>query len=158
MGKLLREWSIDTALIHGGGSSVLALGGPPGGGPILQKRRKMGTRTKGWPLTLSSPGNRKRTLARFYLQDRALSGSGLQKGHLFIDPRTAQPVENKRAAWACASTAATADALSTAFMLMSPDEVKSYCLSHSDVQAMIVIKDQGREPQKDEILRYGHWD
>ena len=158
MGKLLREWSIDTALIHGGGSSVLALGGPPGGDPVLAKRRKMGTRTKGWPLTLSSPGNHKQTLARFYLQDRALSGSGLQKGHLFIDPRTAQPVENKRAAWACASTAATADALSTAFMLMSPDEVNHYCLSHSDVLAMIVMKDQGREPQKDEILRYGHWD
>ena len=143
MAELLREWSIDIALIHGGGSSVLALGCPYG--------------TNGWPVTLSHPGNRKETLACFYLQDRALSGSGLQKGHLFIDPRTAQMVENKRAAWACASTAATADALSTAFMVMAPDEVNHYCLSHSDTLAMIVMEDRRGETKKEKILRYGPW-
>ena len=153
MAELLREWSIDTALIHGGGSSVLALGGPPG--------------TKGWPLTLSSPPRRfasqtrssggKQTLACLYLQDQALSGSGLQKDHLFIDPHTARPVENKRAAWACAPTAATADALSTAFMVMLPDEVKSYCLSHSDVQAIVLTEDRGGEAAKEKVLRYGLW-
>ena len=143
MAELLREWSIDTALIHGGGSSVLALGGPP--------------RTKGWPLTLSSPGSRKQTLARLYLQDQALSGSGLQKDHLFIDPHTARPVENERAAWACAPTAATADALSTAFMVMSPHQVNRYCLRHSGTLAMLVMVGLGVEPQKDKILRYGPW-
>ncbi len=143
MAELLREWSIDTALIHGGGSSVLALGGPPG--------------TKGWPLTLSSPGSRKQTLARLYLQDQALSGSGLQKDHLFIDPHTARPVENKRAAWACAPTAATADALSTTFMVMSPHQINRYCLSHSDTLAMLVMEGRGAELQKDKILRYGPW-
>ena len=143
MAELLREWSIDIALIHGGGSSVLALGCPYG--------------TNGWPVTLSHPGNRKETLACFYLQDRALSGSGLQKGHLFIDPRTAQMVENKRAAWACASTAATADALSTAFMVMTPDEVEQYCQSHPDVTAMVVLEDRDVELRKEKILRYGPW-
>ena len=143
MAELLREWSIDIALVHGGGSSVLALGCPYG--------------TNGWPLTLSSPGNCKQTLACLYLQDQALSGSALQKGHLFIDPHTSQPVENKRAAWACAPTAATADALSTAFMVMLPDEVKSYCLSHSDVQAIVVTEDRGGEAAKEKILRYGLW-
>jgi len=143
MAELLREWSIDTALIHGGGSSVLALSGPPG--------------TKGWPLTLSSPGSRKQTLARLYLQDQALSGSGLQKGRLFINPNTARPVENKRAAWACAPTAATADALSTAFMVMPPHQVNRYCLSHLDTLAMLVMVGLGVEPQKDKILRYGSW-
>ena len=157
MAELLREWNIDTALIHGGGSSVLALGCSSERDPILQKKSKVGTQTKGWPVTLSHPNNRKQTLACLYLQGQALSGSGLQKGHLFIDPHTAQPVENKRAAWACASTAATADALSTAFMVMSPDEVKSYCLSHSDVLAMIVTEDRSRVIQKDKILQYGQW-
>ena len=112
MAELLRDWSIDVALIHGGYSSALGVGSPPG--------------TKDWPVTLSNPRNRKQTLARLCLQNRALSGAGLQKGRHIIDPRTAQPVEGRCAAWACACDAATADALSTAFMVMSSDEVKQY--------------------------------
>ncbi len=143
MAELLGDWSIDTALIHGGYSSVLALGKPPG--------------TKGWPVTLNNPGNRKQSLVRLYLQDRAVSGSGLQKGRYIIDPRTAQLVEGKRAAWAYGPDAATADALSTAFMVMSPDEVEQYCCRHSDVLSMIVTKGRDTETQKDKILRFGSW-
>jgi thiamine biosynthesis lipoprotein len=144
MAKLLGDWSIDTALIHGGCSSVLALGRPHN--------------TEGWHLTLSNPTNRRQTLADLYLQDRAVSGSGLLKGPHIIDPRTAQPVKGKRAAWACASTAATADALSTAFMVMSPDQIKKYCLSHPDTLAMVVSEDHTDETGKDRILCYGLWE
>ena len=143
MAELLREWGIDNALISGGYSSVLALDGPPG--------------TKGWPLTLSDPGNRKRILARPYLQGRALSGSGLQKAQHIIDPRTARPVKGKRATWASAPDAATADALSTAFMVMAPDEIKKYCLRHPAVLAMVILEEGGKDPQKDKILRFGSW-
>ncbi|MHC4482899.1 MAG: FAD:protein FMN transferase [Planctomycetota bacterium] len=143
MAELLRDWGIDTALIHGGYSSVLALNAPPD--------------TKGWPLTLSDPAGGRQTLACLCLQNRALSGSGLQIGRHIIDPRTAQPVMGKRAAWTCAADAATADALSTAFMVMTPDEIEQYCLSHPDVIAMVVTEDAGPEPQKDRILRYGLW-
>ncbi|MCJ7778495.1 MAG: FAD:protein FMN transferase [Sedimentisphaerales bacterium] len=141
MAKLLNDWSIDAALIHGGCSSVLALGSPHN--------------TKGWHLTLSNPANRKQTLAHLYLQDRAISGSGLQKGPHIIDPRKAQPVRGKRAAWACAPTAAAADALSTAFMVMSPDQIRKYCLSHPDTLAMVVAEERDG---KDKILRYGLWE
>ncbi|MHC4463872.1 MAG: FAD:protein FMN transferase, partial [Planctomycetota bacterium] len=141
--ELLRDWSIDTALISGGYSSVLALDAPAG--------------TRGWPLTLSDPDNRKKILARPYLKHRALSGSGLQKGGHIIDPRTARPVRGKRAAWACAPDAATADALSTAFMVMTADEIKKYCLRHPDVQAMLILEGVGKDAQKDKILRFGPW-
>ncbi len=155
MDKLLGDWSIDTALIHGGCSSMLALGKP--------------NNTKGWHLTLSNPPRRfasqtrssggKQTLAHLYLRDRAISGSGLQKGRHIIDPRTAQPAEGKRAAWASAPTAATSDALSTAFMVMSPDQIKQYCLSHPDTLAMVVTtEDRAGEVQKDKILHYGFWE
>ena len=137
----LDDWDIDTALIHSGFSSVLAIGAPPD--------------TKGWPLTLSNPPNRKQTLAYLYLQHEAVSGSGLQKGPSIIDPRTARPVEGKIAAWACAPDAATADALSTAFMVMSPDEVRQYCTSHPNVSAMVVLQEQDKN--KERILRYGPW-
>ena len=143
MAGLLDDWGIDAALIHSGCSSVLAIGAPPG--------------TKGWPVTLSSPASSKQTLAYLYLRDRAVSGSGLQKGWHIIDPRTARPVASKSAAWACAPDATTADVLSTAFMVMSPEQVKQYCASHSDVLAMIITGEHSAEAQKEKILRYGHW-
>ncbi|MFZ0035276.1 MAG: FAD:protein FMN transferase [Sedimentisphaerales bacterium] len=154
MAKLLGDWSIDTVLINGGCSSVLVLGSP--------------RRTKGWYLTLSSPPRRfasqtrssgdKQTLAHLYLQDRAISGSGLQKGPHIIDPRKAKPVEGRMAAWVCAPTATAADALSTAFMVMSPDQIRKYCLDHQDTHAMIIVEDRAGEVQKDRILRYGLWE
>jgi len=160
MARLLGDWSIDTALIQGGCSSVLALGKP--------------NDTKGWHLTLSNPTRRfapvlscesknggsggKQTLAHLYLQDRAISGSALQKGPHIIDPHAAKPAEGKEAAWASTPTAATADALSTAFMVMSPEQIKQYCLSHPDTLAMVVAEDQAGEVQKDRILRYGLWE
>lgn len=143
MAELLNDWSIDTALIHSGCSSVLALSAPP--------------ETKGWPLTLSSPADSKQTLACLHLHDRAVSGSGLQKGRHIIDPRAGRPLEGKSAAWACAPDAATADALSTAFIVMSPDEVKQYCLSHLDVLAMIASGERSAETQKERVLRFGPW-
>jgi thiamine biosynthesis lipoprotein len=141
MAELLHEWSIDTALLHGGYSSVLALNPPAG--------------IKAWPLTLSNPSNRKQTLARLSLRRRAVSGSGLLKGPHIIDPRTAQPVEGKRASWACSDNAAVADALSTAFMIMTPSEIELYCLRHSDVRAMIVLQDEKLKEEK--VLHFGQW-
>ena len=152
MAGLLDDWGIDAALIHSGCSSVLAIGTPLG--------------KKGWPVTLSSHASSKQTLyqkrcretlAYLYLRDRAVSGSGLQKGRHIIDPRTIQLVEGKSAAWACASDAATADALSTAFMVMSPEQVKQYCASHPDVLAMIITGEHSAEAQKEKVLRYGPW-
>ncbi len=143
MAELLREWSIDIALISGGYSSVLALDAPP--------------ETSGWPVTLSNPHNRKQTLAHLYLQRLAIGASGLQKGRHIIDPRKASPVEGKIAVWACAADAATADALSTAFMVMSPDEIKQYCRQHPNVQAMVILQNEGKEQRKEKILQFGNW-
>jgi len=144
MGELLSEWDIDTALIHAGYSSVFALGSPP--------------HAKGWPVTMSNPGDCKETLACLYLRGRALGGSGLQKGRHIIAPRTARPVGDNRGAWAFAGDAAMADALSTAFMIMSPDEVKRYCFGHSDTLAMVITDGRDTVAGEDKILRYGPWE
>lgn len=141
--ELLGEWGIETALISGGYSSVLALQAPPG--------------TRGWPLTLSDPADRNRILARPHLRAGALSGSGVLKGGHIINPRTARPVEGRRAAWARASNATTADALSTAFMIMEPDEIERYCSLHPDVLAMIILQNEGPK-QNETILHFGYWD
>jgi thiamine biosynthesis lipoprotein len=123
--ELLRDWSIDIALISGGYSSVLALDAPPG--------------KKGWPLTLTNPDGSKEILARPSLRDAALSGSGVQRGGHIIDPRTCRPVEGRLAAWSSAPVAATADALSTAFIIMGLDEIEQYCKLHPDTLAMVIL-------------------
>ncbi|MBN1359835.1 MAG: FAD:protein FMN transferase [Sedimentisphaerales bacterium] len=128
MAAMLEEWSIDRALLHGGYSSVLALDPPEG--------------TAGWPVTLSDPQDRRRVLVRLQLAHRAVSGSGLQKGPHIIDPRLGRPVEAKIAAWSMAPDAATADALSTAFMIMTPQEVKDYCGQHPQTRAWLVLPDR----------------
>ena len=90
MTSLLREWDIETALIHGGRSSVFALGAPP--------------EKSGWPLTISHPERAGEVLNHLVLRDQAISGSGLQKGRHLINPRTGQPLSGKRAAWAISRT------------------------------------------------------
>ena len=142
--ELLREWSIDVVLISGGYSSVLALDAPP--------------EKKGWPLTLTNPAGRKEILARPFLQKGALSGSGVQKGGHIIDPRTARAVEGRRAAWSSASNAATADALSTAFMIMGLDEIKQYCSLHPNTLAMVILDKDGEITPEEKILRFGAWE
>jgi len=142
MAELLREWSINTALISGGFSSVLALDAPPG--------------TKGWPLTLSNPNNRSQILARPFLHNRALGSSGIKKGGHIIDPRKGRPVEGKIAAWSSAPTAAVADVLSTAFMIMDLDEIEKYCSNHPDNAAMIILDDKDDNNQLT-IKRFGLW-
>lgn len=157
--ELLRDWSIDVALISGGYSSVLALDAPPG--------------KKGWPLTTTNPTGDKEILARPSLRDAALSGSGVQKGGHIIDPRTAEPVEGRRAAWSSAADATTGDALSTAFMIMGIDEIEKYCSSHPDTLAMVILEAEDEKPtgrgasrplrdlaaqSLQKILRFGQWE
>ena len=141
--ELLAEWSIETALISGGYSSVLAMEAPPG--------------TSGWPLTLSDPADHKHVLARPHLRAASLSGSGVQKGGHIISPRTGQPVQGRRAAWSSAPDVTTADALSTAFMIMDPDEIERYCSLHTDALALIILQQENDPRQKDTILHFGRW-
>jgi len=152
MARLLREWSIDAALIHGGYSSVLALDGPAD--------------TKGWPVTLSNPRNHHDILAYLHLRNQTLSSSGLKKGLHIIDPRTARPVSGKIAAWSLPPATelapidgAQADALSTAFMVMSLDEIDRYCSSDfgQGLRAIVILDEQDTQTYSNKVLRFGPW-
>lgn len=142
MTNLLREWDVETALIHGGRSSVFALGAPP--------------EKSGWPLTLSHPQRPEEIINHLTLCNQAISGSGLQKGQHIINPRTGEPLSGKRATWAITPDAATSDAVSTAFMNMAPEEIAAYCGQHPDVRALLVTQDEDTRQEK--VLRFGAWD
>ena len=125
MAERLEEWGVTTALVHGGFSSVLALDAPAG--------------SEGWPLTFSDPGGASRVLSHLSVRQAALGASGLRKGDHIVDPRTGAPGRERLAAWvvvrrpeqagATPSTVATpraaavADALTTAFMILGPEEI-----------------------------------
>ncbi len=82
----------------------------------------------------------------------------MQKGGHIIDPRTVEPVEGRCAAWSSAPDAATADALSTAFMIMGLDEIKQYCSLHPNTLAMVILDKQDENTPQETILSFGAWE
>jgi thiamine biosynthesis lipoprotein len=121
MAGLLADWEIDRAVLAASTSTLLALGAP--------------LRESGWLITFGPEHD----LRREQLVNRALSGSGTAvKGDHIIDPRTAYPVQNRLRAWAGAPSAALADALSTAFMVMTQAEIRGYCERHPEVSAHVL--------------------
>lgn len=112
---VLRELRIEAALVHGGTSTLYALGAPPG--------------ESGWSVGLKDPGNPERRLAVVRLRNRALSTSGdyeqffeiagRRYSHI-LDPRTGRPAVGARSATVVAASATETDALSTAAFVLGP--------------------------------------
>src|SRR5262245_25515421 len=140
--ELLEEWELERSLVHGGFSSVLALEPPADG--------------EGWPLTLSDPRHASRVLARLRVRQTALGASGIRKKDHIIDPHSGAPVRGRLASWVAVprpgsgalraegrdsggalraeggdgpriAAAAVADALTTAFMMLSAGEIEDLC-------------------------------
>lgn len=121
--EILGDWDVDRAMIHSGTSTALALGGPD---------------EEGWLLGMGGEWSESAGLRRIWLKNRALSGSGTEvRGKHIVDPRTGQPASTHEAAWVMAPSAARADALSTAFFVMTPQEVERYCREHPEVSALV---------------------
>lgn len=124
MAEVMRDWTLTEVCLQSGGSTALALAPPSG--------------TSGWTVGVGDDAAY-RTLA---LRHRALSGSGLAvKGAHLIDVRRGQPARRQHRTWALAGDAATSDALSTAFFVMSDAAVARFCEQHPDVGAFIATPD-----------------
>jgi thiamine biosynthesis lipoprotein len=133
--ELLKEWGVASALVHGGTSSVYAFGHPGDG--------------RGWPVTLSDPGDHAGILAKIFLSEEGLGGSGIRKGRHIIDPRSGLPAEGRRAAWVVSESAARSDALSTACMVMTPEEIGRCIGRDARLRALVVGREDGQ------VLRFG---
>jgi thiamine biosynthesis lipoprotein len=145
-GLLRREGNVRHALIHGGHSSVIAMGDEPGS-------------RRGWSIGLLDPENSQRRLAVLRLHDRALGVSaatyqhfvhdGRKLGHI-LDPRTGWPAAGIRLAAATAPTAAEADALATAFFILGVDQARAYCDAHPGIGAALL-------PDEGPLVLLGRW-
>lgn len=159
MAELLEEWGLGLALVHGGFSSVLALEPPAG--------------REGWPLTLSDPRPPSRVLTRLSVRQTALGASGLRKVDHIVNPRTGEPVRGRLAAWVAVprpelaragapaeegprvAATAVADALATAFMLLSPEEIEGLCERSPGLEAWILPEPAGGPHGENPLLHFG---
>ncbi len=131
---LQQDWGIQSALLHGGGSSVRAIGFPP-------------TNVRGWPVALRHPTGDGRTLGVVYLNHQGLGISaatyqhfefnGKLYGHV-LDPRTGRPAEGVQSASCVANTAAVADAMSTAMFVAGLGWTNEYYRTHVDVGGVLL--------------------
>jgi len=134
----LRDRDVASALVHGGASSVRAIGSQ---GTAQPERRA-------WPVGVRHPLRPGRRLATVQLDDKALgtSGSGTQffiergrrLGHI-LDPRTGVPAEGVLSATVVAPTAAEADCLSTALYVLGPAGLPRVAPPGGTVGAILVV-------------------
>lgn len=80
---------------------------------------------------------------------RGVTVGGVHRSHIF-DPRTGLPVQRVLGATVIAPDAATADALSTAFSVMDPDESVRLADTTPGVACLLVLEEGG-------VVRSGRW-
>ncbi len=145
------HWFPTPAIIHGGRSSLYALGSPPD--PFADR----------WSVAVRNPLDPESPVGTLRLRDRGMgtSGAAFQRfeeggrayGHL-IDPRTGEPPEaGPLAVTVLAPTAAEADALSTAFYLLGPDRAAGYAEGRPEVGFLFLVN--GDDPRRPEVLTFG---
>ncbi len=146
--EVLRGLGITRALVHGGQSSIYALGAPPD--------------QASWTVGIRHPLDASRRIAVVHLRDRALSTSGNYEkffeadGKLYshiIDPRTGYPATGMLSASALGPTAAETDALATAFFVMGQAKTRQYCAAHPHIQAVLVAEVESGESLR--LVRIG---
>jgi thiamine biosynthesis lipoprotein len=147
-------WFPSPAIVHGGRSSLYALGSPPD---------QFGGR---WSVALHNPLDPETPVGTIRLRNRGMgtSGASFQRfeeggriyGHL-IDPRTGEPPEDgPLSVTVLAPTAAEADALSTAFYLLGPGAAASYVEDHPGVGVLFLLR--GTSPARPLVKAFGMTD
>jgi thiamine biosynthesis lipoprotein len=141
-GLMRSRWHLRSALLHGGHSSVYAIGSEPGD-------------ERGWAVGIRYPWDPERRLAVVRLRNRGLGTSaatfqhlehnGRKLGHI-LDPRTGWPAEGLASASVLAPTAAEADALATAFFILGVDRARAYCAAHPGIGAVLLPEAEQDRP------------
>lgn len=135
MAAVLRDSGVSSAHLHAGFSSLYAMGHAPGSG------------SRGWPVGIRHPLHPDRDFGILHLEGSGMGTSGLNEqgytingrvyGHI-IDPRSGYPAGGKLLVVSLAPSATVADALSTAFFVMTTEEIRSYCEKRPQIGALVI--------------------
>jgi thiamine biosynthesis lipoprotein len=129
---VLRNLGVEAALIHGGYSTIYALGALPD--------------ADGWVIGIRHPLDEEQHISTVTLRDQALSTSGSYEqffevdgkrySHI-LDPRTGAPAQGMLSSTVITSSATESDALSTAFFVLGEEGARAYCSKHPEVSAVL---------------------
>jgi thiamine biosynthesis lipoprotein len=131
--EVLNSMEIHNALINAGGSTIFAMGSPPG--------------QAAWLIHLRDPSNR--LGPQVMLKDATVSTSEQtapsflgndSPGHI-IDPETGMPLKTVFAVSAISTTATVSDALSTTLLLLGPAKGKALIKTMANVSAIWISPD-----------------
>ena len=138
-GIFLRESGITSALLHGGTSTMMAIGTPP-------------QNKDGWPIGISDPLDDSQMLTSTSIRDEALSvsaprGKAFQEegkiwGHV-IDPRKGYPVQGATLSAVAHPSAMICDAISTALLAMRRAECKQVQQKFHGMRTLCAYHDTG---------------
>lgn len=121
MAMELGDWGVESFLLLGSTSSILAGEAPPG--------------DEGWPVRIGT--------SQRMLRHRAVGTSGAaMRGQHILDPATGAPSCRYERTWALSKSAARADAYSTAWMNMSWEQIAQLCMSRPDLEALVLDQQQ----------------
>lgn len=116
MAEELGNWGVPGFLLLSSASSILAGVAPAG--------------KEGWPVRVGP--------LDFPLKNKALGASGTtMRGSHIVNPVTGSAPRYYQRSWALASTASAADALSTAFMSMEWEQIRTLCAQRPEIGAMV---------------------
>lgn len=137
---LLREAGVVSGLVHGGTSTVCAIGRPEN--------------QDSWQIALEVPslsGGASESLGQVSLVDEALSVSGVWgrqfesegklKGHV-LDPRTGEPVEGAIMAAVVLPSAAETDGLSTGLLTLGAECIASIANAFPDARCLVAWREK----------------
>lgn len=139
--EVLVDGRVDSFLIHGGNSSVVARGAPATHGDASPENDHAG-----WEVGIVHPLRPERRLAKLRLTNQALATSGswaqsfVHEGRRYshiLDPRSGRPAEGILSATVVAPTATLADALSTALFVLGADKALEFCRNRPEIGAVL---------------------
>jgi len=138
---ILKECGITSALLHGGTSTMTAIGVPS-------------EEDDGWPIGVVDPSNHKNMITSMTICDEAFSvsaphGKAFKKenqvlGHI-IDPRLGYPVQGARLSAVSFTSATICDALSTAFLSLEREEISEIAQNFNKMRILCVYADSNEQ-------------
>jgi thiamine biosynthesis lipoprotein len=137
MSRSLRRGGVRHALLSAGGSSVLAVGGRDGGFAVDLRSLQLDGRP------LARVRLREGALATSGAGEQFFESQGKRYGHV-LDPRSGWTASGTLSATVITSSAAAADALSTAFLIGGSDLARRYCAAHDGVLALVTPEGEAR--------------
>ena len=136
---ILERRHVPAALVSAGGSTIYALGAPPG--------------QDAWPIAIQDPIDSRRTAFTLHVVDRAVSVAGRsekffeEQGVVYshiMDPRTGRPAQGVLSVVVLARTGTDGDALDDAFFVLGPERSRAYLRRLRETDVMFFLPDPQR--------------